>query len=71
MAGLVDEFDNVVVKRIDIVSWESDAFRQINEAYGVKGIPYLRVYGTAGELLGEAYGYGDLRKLITAQANAK
>ena len=42
------------MKRINIVRWESEAFRQISEAYGVKGIPYLRVYGPDGTFLGEA-----------------
>lgn len=71
LAGLVREFDNVVVKRIDIVRGSSDAYRQIKDAYGVQAIPYVRLYGTAGEFLGEADDIGGVRRLIEPQARKR
>jgi hypothetical protein len=55
------------------VKWESEAFQQIHGDYGVRGIPYLRIYGTDGEFLGDVSG-GNLRAirdLISGQAKKK
>lgn len=51
------------------MSWKSEAFAQIREAYGVNGIPYLRIYGTDGQLLGEGcLEPPQIRSMIEAQA---
>ena len=41
----------MLVKRIDIVRWESDAFRQAHTLWGIRGIPYVRVYDKKGALV--------------------
>ena len=52
--ALPQKYNNrVAIRKINIVSWKSDAFKQAKDEFGVKAIPYLRIYGTDGEFLGE------------------
>lgn len=53
MAPWVSKTKGVAWVRIDIVAWQSDAFRQANREYGIQGIPYVRVYGKNGDFLGD------------------
>ena len=39
---------------MDIVSWKSEAFAQAAEEFGIRGIPYVRLYGKDGTDLGAA-----------------
>lgn len=50
---MVGKYKNVLLRKVDIESWDSDAWKQAKVEFGPRGIPYLRVYGTRGDLLGE------------------
>ena len=47
---------DVAVRKIDIVTWESEAAVQATRKFKLKGIPYVRVYGPTGEFLGAVPG---------------
>lgn len=47
---------DVAVRKIDIVTWQSDAARQATREFKLKGIPYVRVYGPRGRFLGAVPG---------------
>jgi hypothetical protein len=53
LAPWVEKTEGVVIRKIDIVNWESEAFKQASRDYGIGGIPYIRVYDKSGKLLGE------------------
>lgn len=56
MAPWVDKTPGVVVRKIDIVSWESEAAEQATREFGVDAIPYTRVYDKTGKFLGAVQG---------------
>ena len=48
------KYDNkVVIRKINIVNWKSEAFKQAKKDFGISAIPYLRIYGRNGEFIGE------------------
>lgn len=47
---------DVAVRKIDIVDWKSEAARQATREFRMPGLPYVRVYDPAGELMGEVSG---------------
>lgn len=53
---MVERYSNVLLRKVNLLSWESSAAEQAVREFDVDGIPYLRVYGTRGNLLGEVRG---------------
>ena len=53
---MVDKYPNVLLRKVDIVKWETAAGRQAIAEFRPKAIPYVRVYGKTGTLLGEIVG---------------
>jgi len=53
---------DVAVRKIDIVTWQSEAARQATREFKLKGIPYVRVYGPRGQFLGAVPG-NDIEKI--------
>jgi hypothetical protein len=53
---LVGRYSNVVLRKVDIVDWKSEAWQQAQAESNPRGIPFVRVYGTGGDLLGETGG---------------
>ena len=49
---LVGKYSNVLLRKVDLVDWDSAAADQAGRDFGLDGIPYVRVYGTRGNLLG-------------------
>ena len=45
--------NKVVIRKINIIDWESDAFKQAEKEFGLNSIPYLRIYGKDGKFIGE------------------
>lgn len=56
MAPWIEDKDGVVLRKVDIVDWESEAARQMVETYQVQGIPFVLVYDRKGTLLGDVRG---------------
>ena len=56
MAPWVRKTDGVVLRKIDIVDWKSEAARQMTGEFGAEGIPYVRVYDKSGRFVGEVSG---------------
>ena len=48
---LVNEYDNVHYKFVDVVSWDTAAANQMSEEYGGSGIPFFVVYDGQGDEL--------------------
>lgn len=46
----------MLLRRVDIVNWQSPAAQQANREFGMDAIPYVRVYGTKGDLVGTFVG---------------
>ncbi|MCA8921863.1 MAG: thioredoxin family protein [Planctomycetes bacterium] len=46
------EREDVAIRKVDIVDWKTPVAKQATEVYELPGLPYLRVYGPEGELLG-------------------
>jgi thioredoxin 1 len=53
---LVKRYRNVALRKVDIVDWESDAAKQASRDFRLSGLPYVRVYGANGEVLGSVVG---------------
>ena len=49
---LLLKYDDLALRTVDISSWESEAAQQAN----VPGLPYVRIYGPQGKLLGSVQG---------------
>lgn len=48
--------DDIAIRKIDIVNWESAAAKQATKTYKLPGLPYVRVYGPKGEFKGVVEG---------------
>jgi thiol-disulfide isomerase/thioredoxin len=46
---LVNKYDNVLLRKIDIVNWNSDVSKQ----YQIQFVPNIRVYDKTGQMIGE------------------
>ena len=46
----------MLLRKVNIVDWNSRAAVQAAKEFGLKGIPYVRVYGPEGQLLGAVSG---------------
>ena len=59
---------DVALRKVDLVSWETDAAKQVTREFGIRGIPYVRVYGPDGRFLGAVNGnhIGKVRALLVS-----
>ena len=60
----------MLVRKINIVNWESPAARLAAREFGLDGLPYVRVYGTRGSLLVATRGLdiGRIEDAVTREA---
>ena len=49
---MVEKYPDALLRKVDIVGWESAAFKQASKKFGFRGIPYIRLYGKDGKDLG-------------------
>lgn len=56
LEGLLLKYDNVAIRRVDIVSWYSDMAKRASKDFRLQGIPYVQVFGPDGKLLGFSMG---------------
>lgn len=69
---LLLEDDRLVMRKIDLVDWKSDASKQATKDFQISGLPFVRVFGPDGKLLGEVKGnYIDKVREVIARADAK
>ena len=61
---MVQSKDKVLLRKVNIVSWESAAFQQANKEFGINGIPAIFVFGKNGEKLGEKGGIEEIRAAV-------
>lgn len=61
---------NVLLRKVDIVNWESEAASQAAKEFELDAIPAVRVYGTKGNLLGTVVGNDveAIQKIIAKEA---
>ncbi len=62
---LLLKYDELALRTVDISSWESEAAQQAN----LPGLPYVRIYGPQGKLLGSVQGNQILRVEEVIQRN--
>ena len=63
VAELVDYYDYIERKKIDIVSWDSPAALQMHEFFDASYIPYFALYNDRGEPVAMG-GYQQIEKAI-------
>lgn len=59
---LLSQRRDVAVRKVDLVRWETAAAKQVTQEFGIRGIPYVRVYGPDGRFLGAVNG-NDIEKV--------
>lgn len=59
---LVQQRSNVALRTIDLKEWSSPAGKQATREFKLPGLPYVRVYGPDGKLVGEVVG-NDITKI--------
>lgn len=69
--ALLVERGDVALRKVDIVSWDTAAAKQITSAFKIEGIPYTRVYGPKGKFLGavNANSINEIRLLVAGNSN--
>ena len=53
---LLTKFENLALRKVDIVSWESAAARQASDEFHLPGLPFTRMFDDQGILLGQVQG---------------
>ncbi len=53
---LLLKYKNLALRKVDISDWESKAAKQAAKEFGLPGLPYVRIYGPKGKLLGAVHG---------------
>ncbi len=53
---LLLQYPNLALRKIEISDWESKVAKQTTKEFGLAALPYVRIYGPKGELLGEVQG---------------
>jgi hypothetical protein len=66
---LVEDHANVILRKVNIVNWESEAAQQAAQEFNLQGIPYVRVYDGRGKFVDEVSG-GDIGKIKNAVRTA-
>ncbi|MCI0655906.1 MAG: hypothetical protein L0170_02420 [Acidobacteria bacterium] len=46
----------MILRKVDIVDWDSAAAKQAHEEFKLEGIPYLRIYDGNGRFVSEVSG---------------
>lgn len=57
---MVARYDKVLLRKVDIVNWESDAWKQVEGEYKVRGIPTIAVFDGKGNYQGTVPGHPPL-----------
>lgn len=50
---MVAKYDRVLLRKVDLVDWDSAAAKQAERDFGLNAIPYLRVFDARGKSEGE------------------
>jgi hypothetical protein len=53
---LVESEEKVILRKVNIVDWDSEAAKQAVTEFKLDGIPYLRIYDGNGKFLAEVSG---------------
>lgn len=53
---MVEKHGEVVLRKVDIVDWNSAAARQAAKEFGLQGIPHVRVFDAKGKLVTDLSG---------------
>jgi hypothetical protein len=53
---LVAQHEKVILRKVDIVNWESDAWKQASKEFKSRGIPLLAIFDGKGILQGSFRG---------------
>ena len=56
LEGLLLNYPNLALRKVEIRNWASEAATQATQEFGLPGLPYVRIHGPKGELLGEVQG---------------
>jgi hypothetical protein len=68
---LVARYPKVLLRKVDIVSWESDAWKQASSEFKSRGIPLLAVFDGKGVFHGTVPAHPPLIEQAVAKALAQ
>ena len=70
---LVLRYENVALRKVDLVDWKSKAARQATREFKLPGLPFTQVYDDRGKLLGQVEGNAieEIEKLIRPHARLR
>lgn len=66
---MVGSEKKVILRKVDIVDWDSDAAKQAHQELKMESIPYLRVYDGSGRPVAEVSG-ADIEQVKAAVQSA-
>lgn len=53
---MVAAHEKVILRKVDIVKWESEAAQQADREFSLAGIPHVRVFDRGGGLVADVHG---------------
>lgn len=53
---MVERNQKVLLRKVDIVDWDSPAARQAHAEFGLEGIPHVRIFDSQGKLVEDVAG---------------
>ncbi|MCZ6599568.1 MAG: thioredoxin domain-containing protein [Acidobacteria bacterium] len=70
---LVLRYENVALRKVDLVDWKSKAARQATREFKLPGLPFTQVYDDRGKLLGQVHGNAidEIENLIQPHAQLR
>lgn len=70
---LVLRYENVALRKVDLVDWKSKVARQATREFKLPGLPFTQVYDHRGKLLGQVHGndIGKIENLIVPHAQLR
>lgn len=53
---LLLKYQNLALRKVDIIDWETEAAKQATKEFKLPGLPYVRIYSPTGKLSGTVHG---------------
>ncbi|MGK7392869.1 MAG: cation transporter [Candidatus Cyclobacteriaceae bacterium M2_1C_046] len=66
---LLLEYDNVAVRKVDVVEWKSDLAKQLTREYKLPALPFTLIFDDKGNLVGRIEGNNieEVKKILSAK----
>lgn len=70
---LVLKYEDVTLRKVDLMDYDSDAARQATREFSMPGLPFTRVFNDRGKLLGQVHGNNieDIEAIVRPHARLR